>query len=193
VASDAEEKKPVKVDLHAGRLREPAGLAVLVGLAGLLIAGPVGAGVGLTAGAVAARRPSIVFLAGAVALGAAVLFTLIEDPLTEAQIPSFPGDHPLAELAGMVAGVLLLGGLAGIATQLERIPPVRETVPGPDPKAQEPAPIASILAATLLGAVVLLWVADERWHAVALVLIAAVIAVAVVLVSRQWRPFARGR
>ena len=100
--------------------RSPVAFALLVGLGGLLIAGAVGGLVGVVAGFAAARRPQAVLISAAVALCAAALLTVVEEPLTTAGVPFFPGNHPLAELAGKLAAVLLLAGLAGTFMRGER-------------------------------------------------------------------------
>ena len=59
-------------------------------------------------------------MAAAAALFATAAFTVLEQPLTEADIPIFPLSHPLAELFAKVAAVLLLAGLAGIVASEPR-------------------------------------------------------------------------
>jgi hypothetical protein len=99
----------------------PGRLGLLVGLAGLVVAGAVGALIGFVGGALAAWRPRIVLLAACVALLATMAFTLFEQPLAVSGIPGFPLSHPLAELAAKAATVFLLAGLAGMAAHSVRI------------------------------------------------------------------------
>ena len=175
--------------------RSPAAFALLVGLAGLFIAGAVGGLVGVGAGFAAARRPQAVLISAAVALCAAAVLTVVEAPLTIAGVPFFPENHPLAELAGKLAAVLLLAGLAGTFMHGERFLSAkslthRAAAPAAEGALRErvsSSTIAAALAATLVGALSLLWLGDQVWRPEAFVLIAVVLILTGVLFVTQRR------
>jgi hypothetical protein len=173
--------------------RSPAGLALLVGLGGFFIAGPVGGMIGLPAGVVAFLRTRVVLLAAVLALATAAVFTVIEEPLTTASIPGFPNDHPLAELAAKVAAVLLLGGLAGIVARHDRAVASRVLTRDPETRAGNgtlgkrvpSSTIAAVLIVSLLGALTLWQLGDRRWEAVALPVMIAVLILGSVVVTQR--------
>lgn len=175
--------------------RSPTAFALLVGLGGLFIAGAVGGLVGAGAGFAAARRPQAVLIAAAVALCAAALLTVVEEPLTTAGIPFFPKNHPLAELAGKLAAVLLLAGLAGTfmrgehSLSAQSLPhrAERPAAEGPLRERVSSSTIAAALAATLAGALSLLWLGDQVWRPEAFVLVAVVLTLMGVLFVTQRR------
>lgn len=183
VAGDAAKAAGAPLRVGGESWRSPAAFALLVGLGGLFIAGPVGGLVGAPAGFAAAYRPQAVLVSAAVALGAAALLTVIEEPLTTAGVPFFPENHPLAELAGKLAAVLLLAGLAGTFMRGERHVSAESLPPGAEGPATEGtlwervprSTIAAALAATLVGALALLWIGDQVWRPEAFGLVAVVL------------------
>lgn len=182
VAGDAAAAGPT-LRVGSDTWRSQAAFALLVGLGALFIGGAVGGLVGVGAGFAAARRPQAVLISAAVALCAAALLTVIEEPLTTAGVPFFPENHPLAELAGKLAAVLLLAGLAGTLVRGERSLsaqslPHRAEGPAAEGTLRErvsTSTIAAALAATLVGALSLLWLGDQAWRPEALVLVAVVL------------------
>jgi hypothetical protein len=190
----------VSPGLGESRWTSPTPLGLLVGVGGLVIAGPVGGVVGLLAGVAAAHRSKVVLLAAAAALTLTAGITVLEQPLTNAHVPTFPVDHPLAELAAKVAGVLLLGGLAGIlagrggeagprrvAKEVESM-----AVDGRVPERLPISTIAALLAVTFLAALTLWRLGDRRWETLAVGVAIAVIILAVVLLIPRFRRLLRG-
>lgn len=154
------------------RWTSPFTLGLLAGAGGLFIAGPVGGLVGVLAGMAGARQPQGVILAAALALLLTAAFTVLEEPLSVAQIPAFPVDHSLADLAGKVTAVLLLAGLIGVLASLgfptaSRMPAEELEDAAVDSVMRERFPsstVAAVLTVALLGSLVLWQVGDQRWH-----------------------------
>lgn len=174
--------------------RSAAAFALLVGLGALFIGGAVMGLVGVGAGFAAARRPQAVLISAAVALCAAALLTVFEEPLTTAGVPFFPENRPLAQLAGKLAAVLLLAGLAGTFVRGERSPsaqslPHRAGGPAAEGTLRDrvsSSTIAAALAATLVGALSLLSLGDQVWRPEAFGLVGVVlILMGVLLVTHR--------
>jgi O-antigen/teichoic acid export membrane protein len=173
--------------------RRPAALGVLAGFGGFLVGGAVGGAVGLVAGAAAARRVSAVVIAAASALFAAAAFTLLEQPLDESTVDVFPVNRPLAEFAAMIAGVLLLAGLIGIAasatpTKRSRFDgrdswriPAAATSPTAAGATRRAPTIVAVGAAALLALLVLWRIGDRRWEGAAPVAAIAVLGIGALL------------
>lgn len=165
--------------------RSPAGVGLLGALGGLFIAGPVGGVAGLVAGVVAARRTQAVLLAAGAALCLAAVFTLLEQPLNESGISGFPGDHPLANFAGAIAGVLLLAGLVGMLANRDHATARISTEAPGRAATQIAAPnIVALLAAALLGALALWLLGDRLWQGPAIALAIGALVLIAVLVFR---------
>jgi O-antigen/teichoic acid export membrane protein len=180
------------------RSSHPAVLGLAVAVAGFLIAGAVGAVVGVLGGLAAARRPQLVLIAAASALFATAAFTVFEQPLDEANIPVFPLSYPLADFAAAIAAVLLLAGLAGIVASRSRgvgsplddgEPPRTATAaPSVAPGATSIVPrstIAAVLACALLATLVLWQIGDQRWEGTVPGLAIALLGLAGVLALSQ--------
>jgi hypothetical protein len=146
-------------ELSAGGWRSPLVLGLLVGLGGFVMLGPLGAAVGLIGGAAASRRAQAVLMAAALALFAAAALTIFEEPLDERHLgPGFVTERSLAEIAGAIAGVLLLAGLAGLLADRDRtrapsLPAEKADVGG---QRVPTSTIIAVLAAGLLAAL-LVW------------------------------------
>jgi hypothetical protein len=173
---------------YALRWRSPAGFGLLVGLGGLFIGGPVGGAVGFLAGyGVVVRGVRLVFLAAALALLATAGFTLIEAPLDDFHIRSFPSDHPLAEVTAKVGAVLVLAGLTWLFARRDR------TKTSGDTRLVRTPAVAPLLVAILIAGLVLWRIGDQRWQSAGLVLAIMMIVLVVVVVFAQRRSFLRGR
>jgi O-antigen/teichoic acid export membrane protein len=164
--------------------RSTAALGALVGVGGFAIAGTLGGLVGLLAGCIAARRERLVLIAAGLALLVTAALTLLERPLSDSlpSLTGFPNNHPDANVAGAIAGVLLLAGVAGL------LAPHRDRPPGPPPPEGPPgdgtrrppaSTLVSVLVAALLGALTLWWLGDRSWEAEAI----AASAIAVLLLA----------
>jgi len=177
------------------RWTRPDAFSLVAGLAGLIVAGPVGFAVGLVAGMFAARRAEVVVLAAASALLITAAFTVIEEPLTEGRIFNFPNSHPIAEVAAKVAAVLLVAGLIGLSAHRDRTQAPRSSARElEDVSSLTPIPtIVAVLAAALLGAFVLWQLGDQRWRSAAPVVAILVITLAGWLVHARRRQSSRGR
>lgn len=151
------------------RASSPAILGLVATAGGFFVAGPVGGAVGLIAGVLAARNVRAVLVGAVGALFLAALFTLVEGPLGEPDISAFPGNHPLANLAGAIAAVCLLAGLLGMFAKRDhsvaRMPAER---PAGESQRLSISAIVAVLAATFLGALALALLADQLWRAAAL-------------------------
>ena len=172
----------------------PLAVGLLGGWGGLVVAGAAGGVVGFVAGAAAARWPRAVLVAAATALVATAAFTVLEQPLTDSGISNFPVRHPLAELTGKIAAVLLLTGLAAVAaSELRSRRPHRprtvSTTAAPmDPRRAPRVPIstiAAIVAAGLLASLILWQIGDRRWEGTAPVVAITVLGFAAVLAVVQ--------
>jgi hypothetical protein len=173
--------------------RRTAACALLAGLGAAFIGGPMMGLAGLVAGLGAAFRPRLVLLLGAAALCAAGVLTVVEEPLTVAGIPFFPENHPDAELAGLIAAVLVLAGLVGTLVRGELSIPA-EPRPGGDGAVAEASlservptstSVAALVAA-LVGALALLSLGDQTWRGGAIGLAGVVlILLGVVVVTRR--------
>jgi hypothetical protein len=173
---------------YALRWRSPAGFGLLVGLGGLFIGGPVGGAVGFLAGyQVVVRGVRPIFLAAALALLATAAFTLIEAPLEDVHIRSFPSDHPLAEVTAKVGALLVLAGLTWLFVRRDRTKTSGDTWPVRNPA------VAPLLVAILIAGLVLWRIGDQRWQSAGLVLAIMMIVLLVVLMFAQRRSFPRGR
>jgi hypothetical protein len=178
---------------NAVRWRNPATFAVLVGLVGLFLIGWLGAVVGFFGGLAAARQPRPVFLGAAVALFVAAVLTILERPLRESEIYSFPQQHDLANVAGAIAGVLLLAGAAGLIAQRDQPAPdllLAEAADTGDSARLPTSTILAILTASLLGAFALSAFGDRDWGAipVGLATVASILAAVVIALRRRWAP-----
>jgi hypothetical protein len=163
-----------------GRWRTPAGLAVVVGAVGFLMVGIVGLVAGIPAGAVAARRTRPVFLASAAALVVTMALTILERPLSEANIAGFASQHDLAEIAGAVAAVLLLGALVGVLAHCRHRLPGNRALTSQAGQGERPVPtatIAPVLVAALVGALAL-WGVGDRMEGLAIAVLIAVLVLA---------------
>jgi O-antigen/teichoic acid export membrane protein len=177
--------------------------AILVGLGGAIIAGPLGAAAGVVAGAVSALAPRFAVAGAAVALVIATAFTALEQPLSLDAIATFPVDRPLASGAAAVAAVLLLGLIAASATSgSEREPPDPNPTPRPvdaptnahpaRPQLGRTALFDAVMlgAAGLAGALVLRQVGDRLWQGLfpaALLVTGIVVALLVGARVVRWR------
>lgn len=171
----------------------PASLALVAGLGGLLVFGLLGALVGVLAGPAAARDPRRVLLAAGVALLITAALTMVEQPLELSGIIDFPHRHGAANVAGAIAAVLLLAGLAGLFAQ----PEMRATrrlgrgvVHGPS--RVPTSTLAALLGATLLGCLALSQFGDRDWGAAPLVLAILVLILGMALVTWRVVPGVRG-
>ena len=181
---------------YALRWGTPLGLGLLVGLAGLFMVGVLGGPVGFLAGAAAARRAHTVLAGAGGTLAVSALLTLIEQPLGETNVPGFPVHHQVAEVAGAIAAVLLLAGMAGIiARQARATPPrvhqssgfERATAGGKLLGRLPTSTIAAVLAAVLLASLSLLQLGDQRWQSVTISVAMVVLILAGVLAIAHFR------
>lgn len=173
--------------LNDTRWRSPTALGLMVGLGGLVMIGVIGAVVGLLAGMAAVRRPRTVLVAAGLALFAAAVLTVLEQPLSASGIYGFPDNHPGANVAAALAGVLLLAGLAGMLANRDYTPAPQLPADGLDAAAPRvpTSKIAAVLAVTLLGALMLLRLGDRLWEGAALAVAVMVLILAAVLVLRS--------
>jgi len=172
--------------------RTPVGLGLLTAVGAFFVVGPLGGVVGLIAGALAARRVRATLLGAGAALLVAALLTILEQPLTQDNVNGFPGDHPLANLAGAIAAVFLLGGLIGMLAKGD-YPLGRtraEPIAGP-PERVPISTIAAVLAAMDLGALTLSLLGDQLWETAALVLTLTLTLTLALLLALQLWPASR--
>ena len=91
---------------------------MVVVLGATAVAGTLGAVAGVVAGLISALKPRFAVVAAALALVAAVAFTLFEQPLSGAGVGGFAVNRPLASAAATIAGVFLFGVV--VATAMDR-------------------------------------------------------------------------
>jgi hypothetical protein len=171
----------------------PAGLSLLAGLGGSVVAGAVGLIVGLFGGWVAASRPRAVLLGAGLFVLAAMTLTILEQPLNVSEVGRFPEDHRLANAAGAIAGVLLLAGLAGLLAHRDYpVNPEAAAKLGAVEERSLSSAVAPIVAATLLAAFTLGRLGDRSWGdaALPLAVVVLILAAACFLALRP-RPAAR--
>jgi hypothetical protein len=166
--------------LTTSGLRSRTTFVLLVGLGGLVMVGVLGAVIGFLGGAVAIRNARAVLLASVFTLLVTIALTLLEHPLTDSAIYSFPPNHSLANVAAAIAAVLLLAGLAGMTARIHRSP--RPPLPADESNRTAPrvptSTISAIVVACLLAALSLWWLGDRYWKWAGVALALAVFSLA---------------
>jgi hypothetical protein len=151
---------------RAVQWRSPAALAALVAVLGAFFIGWVGGIAGFIGGLAAARRPRAPFLLAAVALFIAAVLTIVDGPLGERDVYSFPQEHELANGAGAIAGIMLLAGVVGLIARVRAATNLSVRPGGRIASGSRRVPIStvvSVVAASVVGAIALATFGDHDW------------------------------